>query len=61
MYSIEGRNAWLDAAEFPYQRQATTILFDHYDRRFREGLELILNGAKPAVRKEKVVKGKKKG
>jgi AcrR family transcriptional regulator len=59
-YSIEGRNARLDAAEFPYQRQATTILFDHYDRRFREGLELIVSGAKPGVRKEQAVKGKKK-
>jgi hypothetical protein len=32
---------------FPFHRQTSTILFDRYDRRFREGLELILRGAKP--------------
>jgi AcrR family transcriptional regulator len=44
-YSLEERNRRLDAAVFPYHRQATGILFDKYDRRFREGLELILRGA----------------
>ena len=48
-YSMEGRNARLDPAIFPHHRQATAILFDGYDRRFREGLQLILNGAKPTV------------
>ncbi len=48
-YSIEERNARLDPAVFPYHRQASSILFDRYDRRFREGLELILQGAKPAA------------
>ena len=47
LYSIEDRKARLDAALFPYHRQASSILFDHYDRRFREGLCLILQGAKP--------------
>jgi TetR/AcrR family transcriptional regulator, tetracycline repressor protein len=47
LYSIEDRIARLDPAVFPYHRQASPILFDRYDRRFREGLELILNGAKP--------------
>jgi TetR/AcrR family tetracycline transcriptional repressor len=46
-YSIKARNARLDPAVFPIHRQASTILFDRYDRRFREGLELILQGAKP--------------
>jgi TetR/AcrR family transcriptional regulator, tetracycline repressor protein len=46
-YSIKARNARLDPAIFPYNRQASSILFDRYDRRYREGLELILNGAKP--------------
>jgi TetR/AcrR family transcriptional regulator, tetracycline repressor protein len=46
-YSIEERNARLDPAVFPFHRQTSTILFDRYDRRFREGLELILQGAKP--------------
>jgi TetR/AcrR family transcriptional regulator, tetracycline repressor protein len=47
-YSLEARNARLDAAIFPLHRQATPILFDHYDRRFKEGLKLILNGARPS-------------
>ena len=37
-YSIEERNARLDPAIFPFHRQASSILFDRYDRRFREGL-----------------------
>src|SRR5271170_5787118 len=48
-YSIEERNARLDPATFPFLRQTSTILFDRYDRRFREGLELILQGANPEV------------
>jgi TetR/AcrR family transcriptional regulator, tetracycline repressor protein len=46
-YSIEGRNARLDPTVFLFHRQTSSILFDHYDRRFREGLKLILQGAKP--------------
>lgn len=46
-YSLEERNARLDPAVFPFMRQTSPILFDRYDRRFREGLELILQGAKP--------------
>jgi TetR/AcrR family transcriptional regulator, tetracycline repressor protein len=48
-YSLEERNARLDPAIFPLHRQATPILFDRYDRRFREGLELIVRGAEPEV------------
>jgi AcrR family transcriptional regulator len=48
-YSIEDRNARLDLAIFPFHRQASSILFDHYDRRFREGLKLILQGARPEL------------
>ena len=48
-YSIDERNARLDAALFPYHRQASSILFDRYDRRFKEGLELILEGARSQV------------
>jgi TetR/AcrR family transcriptional regulator, tetracycline repressor protein len=47
-YSVAARNARLDPKVFPNHRQASSILFDHYDRRFREGLELILRGAEPA-------------
>jgi TetR/AcrR family transcriptional regulator, tetracycline repressor protein len=46
-YALTKRNARLDPTEFPFHRSATSILFDHYDRRYREGLNLILNGAKP--------------
>ena len=46
-YSTEERDARLDPATFPFMRQTTAILFDRYDRRFREGLELILGGAGP--------------
>jgi TetR/AcrR family tetracycline transcriptional repressor len=45
-YALEDRNARLDPAMFPLHREATPILFDKYDRRYTEGLELILSGAK---------------
>ena len=45
LYSIQARNARLDPALFPHHRQASSILFDRYDRRYKEGLELILQGA----------------
>ena len=44
-YDIEKRNARLDPARFPLLRQGGAILFDRFDRRYKEGLELILNGA----------------
>lgn len=44
-YDIAERNARLDAEEFPLMRQAGAILFDRFDRRYKEGLELILRGA----------------
>jgi TetR/AcrR family transcriptional regulator, tetracycline repressor protein len=44
-YDIARRNARLDPEEFPILRQSGAILFDKFDRRFREGLELILRGA----------------
>jgi TetR/AcrR family transcriptional regulator, tetracycline repressor protein len=50
-YSIEARNARLDPAEFPFNRQASPILFDRFERRFRDGLDLILQGAKPGPAK----------
>ncbi|MEI9980474.1 MAG: TetR/AcrR family transcriptional regulator C-terminal domain-containing protein [Edaphobacter sp.] len=59
-YSIEERTARLDPAEFPFHRQTSTILFDRYDRRFREGLELILQGAKPDRISVRARKDKKK-
>lgn len=44
-YDVAERNARLDAKEFPILRQAGAILFNGFDRRYREGLELILRGA----------------
>jgi hypothetical protein len=57
-YSIEERNARLDAPVFPFLRQTSTILFDRYARRFREGLELILQGARPARARVRARAGK---
>jgi len=50
LYSIADRDALLDAAEFPLHRQASGILFDRFDRRYKEGLELILEGAAAGLR-----------
>lgn len=44
-YNIASRNADLDPAVFPILRQAGPILFDNFDRRYKEGLVLITNGA----------------
>jgi TetR/AcrR family transcriptional regulator, tetracycline repressor protein len=44
-YDISKRNAKLDRREFPILRQAGAILFDKFDRRYEEGLRLILRGA----------------
>jgi AcrR family transcriptional regulator len=51
-YNIEDRKARLDPATFPFHSQTSAILFDHFNRRYREGLELILEGAKPLRRKQ---------
>jgi TetR/AcrR family transcriptional regulator, tetracycline repressor protein len=45
-YDIAKRKAKLDAREFPLLRQAGAILFDKFDRRYNEGLSLILRGAR---------------
>jgi AcrR family transcriptional regulator len=44
-YDIVKRNAKLDPQEFPILRKAGAILFDNFDRRYRESLDLILRGA----------------
>jgi TetR/AcrR family transcriptional regulator, tetracycline repressor protein len=44
-YDIAKRNARLDAEEFPILRQSGAILFDRFDRRYKEGLDLIVRGA----------------
>jgi TetR/AcrR family tetracycline transcriptional repressor len=45
-YDIASRNAKLDPEDFPILRQSGAILFDRFDRRYKEGLNLILRGAK---------------
>jgi TetR/AcrR family transcriptional regulator, tetracycline repressor protein len=45
-YDVAKRNAKLDRREFPILRQAGAILFDKFDRRYKEGLRMILRGAK---------------
>jgi TetR/AcrR family transcriptional regulator, tetracycline repressor protein len=45
-YDLAKRNAKLDPKEFPILRQSGAILFDKFDRRYKEGLDLILRGAK---------------
>ena len=44
-YDIAERRARLDAEELPILRQVGPILFDRFERRYKEGLELILRGA----------------
>ena len=44
-YDIEERNTKLDPAKFPLLRQAGSVLFDEFDRRYRESLALMLRGA----------------
>jgi AcrR family transcriptional regulator len=46
-YDIAKRNARLDPREFPMLRRSGAILFDNFDRRYKEGLRLILRGAHP--------------
>jgi TetR/AcrR family transcriptional regulator, tetracycline repressor protein len=45
-YDVAKRTAKLDAKEFPLLRQAGAILFDKFDRRYKEGLTLILRGVR---------------
>ena len=45
-YWMEERTARMEAAGLVFLKGTTGILFDKYERRYREGLELILRGAK---------------
>jgi TetR/AcrR family transcriptional regulator, tetracycline repressor protein len=49
-YNIAERSAKLDAKRFPLMRQSGTILFDRFERRYKESLELILGGAATRIR-----------
>jgi TetR/AcrR family transcriptional regulator, tetracycline repressor protein len=44
-YDIAKRNAKLNPEEFPILRQSGSILFDRFERRYKEGLDLIVRGA----------------
>ncbi len=44
-YDIAARNAKLDPRQFPILRQSGPVLFDKFDRRYKEGLDLIVSGA----------------
>jgi TetR/AcrR family tetracycline transcriptional repressor len=49
-YDIGKRNVRLDAKQFPLMRQSGSILFDRFERRYRESLELIIGGAAEHIR-----------
>jgi TetR/AcrR family transcriptional regulator, tetracycline repressor protein len=49
-YDIAQRNSRLEADEFPVLRQSGPILFDKFDRRYKEGLDLIVRGARQVQR-----------
>jgi TetR/AcrR family tetracycline transcriptional repressor len=49
-YNIAERSARLDAKRFPLLRQSGTILFDRFERRYKESLELIVSGAGTLIR-----------
>jgi TetR/AcrR family transcriptional regulator, tetracycline repressor protein len=44
-YDIRKRNERLSAEALPLLRQAGPILFDRFERRYKEGLDLIVQGA----------------
>jgi len=46
-YDIAARNAQLDPKKFPILRRSGRILFDRFDLHYKEGLKVILRGAKP--------------
>jgi hypothetical protein len=52
-YNLGERNAKLDPALFPILRQSSSILFDNFDRRYKEGLALIVSGAGSHVSNKK--------
>ena len=45
-YDLAARKAQLDGKELPILVQSGPILFDRFDRRYREGLDLIIRGAR---------------
>jgi TetR/AcrR family tetracycline transcriptional repressor len=47
-YDIAARKAQLEGKGLPLLMQSGAILFDRFDRRYREGLHLIIRGARTA-------------
>ena len=45
LYDLETRNAGLDPGTLPLMIEAGPVLLDAFDRRYQEGLSLILDGA----------------
>jgi TetR/AcrR family tetracycline transcriptional repressor len=45
VYDIQKRNAKLNAKKFPLLRQSGAILFDHFEQRYTDSLDLIVRGA----------------
>ncbi len=46
-YDLAARKAELEGKGLPILMQSGAILFDRFDRRYREGLDLIIRGAGP--------------
>ena len=53
-YDMQERNEQLSEVALPLMRQAGPILFDRFERRYKEGLDLILQGAACQLRSRKV-------
>lgn len=49
-YDVRKRNERLSAEALPLLRKAGPILFDGFERRFKEGLDLIVEGARHQLR-----------
>jgi TetR/AcrR family tetracycline transcriptional repressor len=53
-YDIQERNEKLSGVALPLMRQAGPILFDRFERRYKEGLDLIMQGAACQLRSRKI-------
>ncbi|MDR3443614.1 MULTISPECIES: hypothetical protein [unclassified Dyella] len=47
---IEEHNKQLDAAKLPFMRKAGPVLFDQFDRRYKESMKLTIAGAVATTR-----------
>jgi len=53
-YDMQERNEQLSEVALPLMRQAGPILFDRFERRYKEGLDLIVQGAAGQLRSRKL-------